>query len=53
MIHDIVQKVMANMQIASPATGMHGVFQDMNEAIKASIEAQKVVRCMSLDQREK
>ena len=52
MIHDIVQKVMANMQIASPASGMHGVFQDMNEAIKASIEAQKVVRCMSLDQRE-
>lgn len=37
MIHDIVQKVMANMQIASPASGMHGVFQDMNEAIKAFI----------------
>ncbi len=53
MIHDIVKKVMANMQITAPAAGMHGVFQDMNEAIKASIEAQKVVRNLSLDQREK
>lgn len=53
MIHDIVQKVMANMQIAGSVEGMHGVFQDMNDAIKASIEAQKVVRNLSLDQREK
>ena len=44
MIHDIVQKVMANMQIAGSVEGMHGVFQDMNDAIKASIEAQKIVR---------
>lgn len=53
MIHDIVQKVMANMQIAGSVEGMHGVFQDMNDAIKASIEAQKVVRNLTLDQREK
>ena len=53
MIHDIVKKVMANMQITGSVEGMHGVFKDMNDAINAAIEAQKVVRCMSLDQREK
>ena len=51
MIHDIVQKVMANMQIAGSVEGMHGVFQDMNDAIKASIEAQKVVRNLSLERK--
>ncbi len=53
MVHDIVQQVMANMQIASPAAGMHGVFQDMNDAIDASVKAQKIVRGLSMDQREK
>ncbi len=53
LVHDIVQKVMANMQIAESPQGMHGVFADMNDAINASIKAQKVVRDMSLDQREK
>lgn len=53
LVHDIVQKVMANMQITGSVEGMHGVFKDMNEAINASIEAQKKVRVMSLDQREK
>ena len=52
-VHDIVKKVMANMQITGDVSGMHGVFKDMNEAIAASIEAQKVVRTMTLDQREK
>ena len=52
MVHDIVQKVVANMQISSEVTGMHGVFKDMNEAINASIEAQKKVQVMTLDQRE-
>ena len=53
MVHDIVQKVMANMQITGSVEGMHGVFRDMNDAIKAAIEAQKVVRGLTLDQREK
>lgn len=39
MVHDIVQKVMANMQISGSVSGMHGVFKDMNDAINASIEA--------------
>ena len=52
MVHDIVQQVMANMQITGSVSGMHGVFKDMNEAINASIEAQKKVCCMTLDQRE-
>ena len=52
MVHDIVQKVVANMQISGEVTGMHGVFKDMNDAINASIEAQKKVQVMTLDQRE-
>ena len=39
MVRDIVQKVMANMQITGSVNGMHGVFQDMNDAINASVEA--------------
>lgn len=53
MVRSIVQSVMANMHIQESAVGMHGVFTDMNEAIAAAKEAQKVVRNMSLDQREK
>ena len=47
MVHDIVQKVMANMQISGSVSGMHGVFKDMNDAINASIEAQKKVCTMT------
>ena len=53
MVHNIVQEVMAKMQIASAPAGQHGVFQDMNDAIEAAKQAQKVVRVMSMDQREK
>jgi len=53
MVRSIVQSVMANMHIQESAVGMHGVFTDMNEAIEAAKAAQKVVRNMSLDQREK
>lgn len=58
MIKSIVQEVIANLQITqADAVGQtdrpHGVFQDMNEAIAAAAEAQKVVRNMSMDQREK
>ena len=31
------------MQISGSVSGMHGVFKDMNDAINASIEAQKKV----------
>lgn len=53
MVQDIVQEVMAKMQIASEVSESHGVFGDMNEAIEAAIKAQKFVARMSMDQREK
>ena len=31
-VHEIVQKVMANLQIDGNTEGMHGVFADMNDA---------------------
>ena len=52
MVQDIVQEVVAKLQIAEPAAKNHGVFTDMNEAIAAAKKAQAVVRRMSLDQRE-
>ena len=52
-IKAIVGEVMAKMQLGSGVSGMHGVFTDMNDAIAAAKEAQKVVRMMSMDQREK
>ena len=53
MVQDIVQEVMAKMQIADAPAGKHGIFKDMNEAIEAAKASQKIVRKMSLDQREK
>ena len=53
MVQDIVQEVMAKMQIASDVTGDRGVFTDMNEAIEAAKKSQKIVARMSLDHREK
>ncbi|MFI3211804.1 MAG: aldehyde dehydrogenase family protein [Eubacteriales bacterium] len=52
LVQDIVQEVIAKMQIAEAPSKMHGIFGDMNTAIAAAREAQKVVRCMSMDQRE-
>ena len=52
-IKSIVGEVMAKMQLENSCTGMHGVFADMNTAIEKAKEAQKVVRMMSMDQREK
>ena len=43
MVQDIVQEVVAKMQIASDVTGNHGVFQDMNTAIEAAKKTQKIV----------
>ncbi len=53
MVKEVVQEVLAKMQISDAAAGKHGVFTDMNEAIAAAKEAQKVVRNMTMDQREK
>lgn len=52
-IQSIVGEVMAQMQLGSKTTGMHGVFTDMNTAIEKAKEAQKIVRMLSMDQREK
>lgn len=52
MVQDIVQEVVAKMQISSDVSGKKGVFSDMNEAIEASKRAQKIVAKMSMDQRE-
>ena len=53
MVQDIVQEVMAKMQIAEAPAGKHGVFKDMNDAIEAAKKADQIVRRMSMDQREK
>ena len=52
-VRDIVQKVMASVQLDSAPAGSHGIFKDMNSAVEAAYEAQKKVRVMTLDQREK
>ena len=52
-IKSIVGEVMAKMQLQEGVSGMHGVYADMNTAIEKAKEAQKVVRMMSMDQREK
>lgn len=52
MVQDIVQEVVAKMQISSDVAGKKGVFLDMNEAIEASKKTQKIVARMSMDQRE-
>jgi len=52
-VRNIVQEVMAKMQLAGGTNAMHGVFADMETAIAKAKEAQKTVRVMSMDQREK
>ena len=52
-IKSIVGEVMAKMQLQEGVSGTHGVFADMNTAVEKAKEAQKVVRMMSMDQREK
>ena len=50
MVQDIVQEVMAKMQIADAPTGKHGVFKEMNDAIEAAKKAELIVKKMSMDQ---
>ena len=52
-IKSIVGEVMAKMQLNNSVSGMHGVYADMNTAIEKAKEAQKTVRMLSMDQREK
>ncbi len=52
LVQEIVQEVVAKMQIEDDVQKSHGVFADMNDAIAAAKKAQAVVRRMSLDQRE-
>ncbi len=52
-VRQIVQKVMASVELESAPGGSHGIFKDMNSAVEAAYEAQKKVRVMTLDQREK
>ena len=42
MVQDIVQEVMAKMQIADAPTGKHGVFKEMNDAIEAAKKAELI-----------
>ena len=53
MVQEIVQEVMAKMQIAEAPAGKHGIFKDMNDAIEAAKKAELIVKRMSMDQREK
>lgn len=53
LVQDIVQEVVAQLQISEPSAKSRGVFTDMNDAIAAAKKAQAVIRRMSLDQREK
>ena len=52
-IRGIVQKVIAEMQVADRKEESLGVFEDMNAAIEAAKEAQKTVKTLTMDQREK
>ena len=53
MVQDIVKEVMAKMAIKEDTSGNHGVFDDMNEAIEAAKESQKIVGRLPMDVREK
>lgn len=52
MVQEIVQEVMANMQILADPEEGRGVFTDMIDAIEAARKAQRYVGRMSMDQRE-
>ena len=48
LVQEIVQEVMAKMQIADAPSGKHGVFKDMNEAIEEAKACGKgyVIDCL-------
>lgn len=53
VIEEIVSQVVAKVQLSKTLDNKNGIFQDMNEAIAAAEKAQKIVRNLSLDCREK
>ena len=46
LVQDIVQEVVAKMQIAEAPGGKHGIFTDMNDAIAAAKASQAIIRRM-------
>lgn len=52
MVQEIVQEVMAKMQIADAPTGKHGIFKEMNDAIEAAKKSQLIVKKMSTSERK-
>lgn len=55
LLKDIVKQVVMKLQLETDSTPKKelGIFEDMNEAIEASIKAQKVMQKMTMDFREK
>lgn len=53
MVQDVVKEVIARLRMDALADESKGVFEDMNTAIEAAVQAQRKVRAMSMDQREK
>lgn len=53
LVQDVVKEVVAKLQIQADVSKNHGVYSTMDEAIEAAKQAQKIVRTMSMDQREK
>lgn len=52
-IQAVVQAVVAGLQKSPSVIASDGIFPNMDTAIAAAAEAEKVVRIMSLDHREK
>lgn len=53
LLQNIVQEVVAKLEIRKDAAMKHGVFEEMTEAIEAAKKAQQIVKRMTMDQREK
>lgn len=53
LLQNIVQEVVAKLEIRKDAATKHGVFEEMTEAIEAAKKAQQIVKRMTMDQREK
>lgn len=53
LVQDVVKEVVAKLQIQADVSKNLGVYSTMDEAIAAAKQAQKIVRSMSMDQREK
>ena len=52
-VQEIVKQVVARLNLGESEKPLLGVFTDMNEAIAAAKEAQKIVHAMTMDAREK